>query len=247
MHYRCNRKLTCNAKDTIVLVLVSVVKNMMVLVLTSLVTIEEGKRKDDERERERVCVCEREREWVRERERGREKIVTNLHVNAFLIAWAWVWGMTLKLNEKPIPTHCQPLIIWNEPNPFWAHNWLCIATTLQETMLTDRQTDRQMVKNWVPEITKWGPCALHHWIQTTMEAILACLPSSIQKNDWLGGNFPYTMTYAHGPHLALFFGTICLYTCWHGREPWNCRIKSRALAVVRLDLLDSSINVFSLK
>ena len=23
------------------------------------------------------------------------------------------------------------------------------------------------------------------------------------QNDWLGGNFPYTMTYAHGPHLDI--------------------------------------------
>ena len=30
------------------------------------------------------------------------------------------------------------------------------------------------------------------------------------KNDWLGCNFPFTLTYAHGPHLAFFKYTFII-------------------------------------
>ena len=43
------------------------------------------------------------------------------------------------------------------------------------------------------------PCALHHWIQSSMEAIFLAT-QQYPEIDWLGGKFPYTMTYAHGPH-----------------------------------------------
>ena len=46
-----------------------------------------------------------------------------------------------------------------------------------------------------------GPCPLHHWIQSSMEAILACHPAV--STEWLAGwqfYFPHTMTCAHGPH-----------------------------------------------
>ena len=32
-------------------------------------------------------------------------------------------------------------------------------------------------QNGSRKITEWGPCALHHWIQSSMEAILACHPA----------------------------------------------------------------------
>ena len=52
-------------------------------------------------------------------------------------------------------------------------------------------------------------------------------------------------------NLALFFYTICMYTCWHGCEPWNWGIKARVLerpvVVLRLDLLDTSIEMKSQK
>ena len=36
---------------------------------------------------------------------------------------------------------------------------------------------------------EWGPCALHHWIQSSMEAILACHPAV--STEWLAGwQFP---------------------------------------------------------
>ena len=38
-------------------------------------------------------------------------------------------------------------------------------------------------------ILQWGPCALHHWIQSSMEAILACHPAV--STEWLAGwQFP---------------------------------------------------------
>ena len=52
--------------------------------------------------------------------------------------------------------------------------------------------------SWSSEQLKWGPFALRHCIQSSMEAILT---SSIHRITGLGGNFPYTMTYAHRPHF----------------------------------------------
>ena len=39
---------------------------------------------------------------------------------------------------------------------------------------------------------KWGTCVFHHWIQSSMEAILACHPavSTEWLNDWTGWQFP---------------------------------------------------------
>ena len=54
---------------------------------------------------------------------------------------------------------------------------------------------------------QWGPCALHHWIQSSMEAI--CLATQqYPEIEWLGGKFPYTMTYAHGPHFVDFMFSL---------------------------------------
>ena len=52
------------------------------------------------------------------------------------------------------------------------------------------------------DVCHWGPCALHHTIQNSMAAILACHPD--RSTEWLGwvANFVWTMTYAHRPHLS---------------------------------------------
>ena len=53
------------------------------------------------------------------------------------------------------------------------------------------------------------PCALQHWIWSSMEAILLAT-QQYPQNDWLDGQFPYTMMCAHGPHWGLEDGSSSL-------------------------------------
>ena len=42
------------------------------------------------------------------------------------------------------------------------------------------------------DAVRWGPCALRHWIQSSMEAILACHPAV--STEWLAG-WQFTVYY----------------------------------------------------
>ena len=58
-------------------------------------------------------------------------------------------------------------------------------------------------KRWPsPCFPKRGPCALHHWINTSLEAILACHPAV--STEWLAGwHFPRTLWLCARPPSSL--------------------------------------------
>ena len=62
---------------------------------------------------------------------------------------------------------------------------------------------------------EWGPCALHHWIQSSMQAILACRPALSTK--WLAGwQFP-----------------VCHDVCAQPHWVWACMIAEKKKQTVR--------------
>ena len=52
---------------------------------------------------------------------------------------------------------------------------------------------------------QWGLCALHHGIQISMEAILACHPARSTDLTGLPLKIVWTMSYLHRPHLVHIF------------------------------------------
>ena len=70
----------------------------------------------------------------------------------------------------------------------------------------------QHVKTIMP--SEWRLCALQHWIQILIDAILACHPAV--STEWLAGwQYPvYTMTYAHGSHWRSDI-------CWRSRDAFS--------------------------
>ena len=75
----------------------------------------------------------------------------------------------------------------------WDHRcWLRSSHHWTQTLCWRRQDYAQLPKlrllyNGIHEmlLLQWGPCALHHWIQSSMEAILACHPAV--STEWLAG------------------------------------------------------------